>query len=162
MSEAVIEDQKASKLALYRGLIALAWSDHELHPDEKETLHHIINTHQGLCDADRSDLNNQVDHPVSLDTIWADISNPHDRARLIDMANTIFQQDGAICDNERDLIETFQARHLASIDADRIASDLKAFTAEEQAQREKDREMYREWARQFSLVERVKAIFRRG
>ena len=32
----------ASRLALYEGMIALAWADHELHAEEKQRLHDLI------------------------------------------------------------------------------------------------------------------------
>ncbi len=154
-----VESVQSSKVALYRGLIALAWADHELHPDEKDTLHSIINSHRDLTDDDRAGLNAQVDTPVALTDVWPDITNVQDRARLIDMANIIFQQDGDYCEDEEMLITRFQQKHLSSIGVERITQDLTAFTAEQAHQRVKEREDLKAWASQYGLMGRIRAIF---
>lgn len=160
MSDAVIQDEKLSKLALYRGLIALAWADHELHADEKSTLHEIISSHRDLTEDQRATLHDEVDHRVTLSDIWGQITDPQDRARLIDMANIIFQQDGDFCEDERALIEKFQAKHLQSIGLHSIEKDLASFTEEQARQREIEREELKAWVNQYGMFGRIKAAFR--
>lgn len=159
MSDAAVQDQKSSKLALYRGLISLAWADHELHADEKSKLHEIIAEHRDLSVEDRAKLHLEVHTRTPLAMVWDDITDPQDRARLIDMANIIFQQDGDFCDDERELIESFQKKHLKSIGVDAIKTDLSSFSVEQAKQREIDREAYRAWASQYGLIGRLKAAF---
>ncbi|MAK59785.1 MAG: hypothetical protein CMK09_02280 [Ponticaulis sp.] len=149
----------SSKYSLYRGLIALAWADHELHVDEKATLHDIIDAHQGLTVEERAVLHSEVELKVDMETVWPDITEAQDRARLIDMANIIFQQDGEICDNEFELIETFKTRHFASLDMAAIRADLSSFSEAQAAQRDAERQSYKEWASQYSLMGRLKAAF---
>ena len=156
-----MKHDQSSKISLYRGLIALAWADHELHADEKATLHDIIDAHVGLTDEDRAVLHSEVDINVQLESVWSDISDPQDRARLIDMSNLIFQQDGEFSDDERALIDTFSSKHLASIGAESIRSELGAFSEAQAEQREADRRAYKEWASQYSLMGRLKAAFGR-
>ena len=150
---------QSSKISLYRGLIALAWADHELHVDEKTTLHEIINTHKDLSTEDRALLAAEVDKPVALADVWPDITNPQDRARLIDMANIIFQQDGDYCGNEQELIERFQAKHLSSIGVSAIQKDLSAFSAQQAEELETERAKLKAWASQYGLMGRIKSLF---
>lgn len=159
MSDVILEDQKSSKLALYRGLIALAWADHQLHEDEKSTLHEIIESHRDLNDAQRAVLRDEIDQKITLGEVWDDIRDPQDRARLIDMANIIFQQDGEFSSDEQAVIDSFQARHLKSVGVDAIREDLSRFTEEQARQREIDREAYKAWASQYGLIGRIRAVF---
>lgn len=156
MADTAIQNQNTSKLALYRGLIALAWADHELHPDEKSTLHEIIDNHLGLSVEDRAQLHGEVDQPVELSSVWPDISDPQDRARLIDMSNVIFQQDNDFSDAERDLIERFQTKHLASIDIGSVTADLESFSEELARLRKKESDEIKAWASQYGLFGSLK------
>ena len=159
MSDVAEQAQTSSNVALYRGLIALAWADHELHPDEKSTLHDIIDNHIGLTDEDRTKLHSEVERRVSLSSVWPDITDPQHRARLIDMANIIFQQDGDFSDAERDLIETFRVRHLNSIDIDAVRADMSGFMADHAEKLEAEREEIRAWASQYGLIGSLKKAF---
>ena len=154
-----MDHKDSSKYPLYRGLIALAWADHELHADEKAALHDSIDAHVGLTVEERAVLHSEVDLNVQLESVWGDITDPQDRARLIDMSNIIFQQDGDFCEDEQELIDRFTAQHLASIGSDKIRSDLSAFSKEQAEQREADRRAYKEWASQYSIMGRLKAVF---
>ena len=162
MAEHAAEIQNNSKLAFYRGLIGLAWADHELHSDEKQALRDVISHHRDLSETDRNRLLSEVDEPISLETVWPEITDPQDRARLIDMANAIFQKDGEICDHEWDLIETFRAKHLSSIGIESIKADLASFAGEEKQRNDNERQEIRDWARQYSLVEQIKGMFDRN
>ena len=159
MADSMATTTNASKVALYQGLIALAWADHDLHENEKATLHHIISSHKGLTEADRQVLHVQVDQPVKLADVWPHITDPQDRARLIDFANTIFQQDDEFCDDERALIEAFHHKHLASIGGDAVAKDLRAFASRHKDEMNAQRAEYRDWARQYGLFATIQRGF---
>lgn len=159
MSETNTVEKAQSKLPLYRGVIALAWADHELHPEEKSKLHEMISAHRELTTEDRAKLHAEIHTRISLADVWPHITDPQDRARLIDLSNIIFQQDDEFCDDERLLIERFQAKHLASIDISSIEKDLAQFSSDQTAQREQERQTYREWAKQYGVIEQIRSVF---
>lgn len=142
----------ASRLALYEGMIALAWADHELHAEEKQRLHDLIDHNSFFSDAQRAELHRMVDVKVDLALIWPRITHPQDRARLIDIANAIFASDGERCDMEQMLQSEMLSQHLSTLDVSAIRSDLDTLSQEQRAQREADAEELRNYAREFSLV----------
>lgn len=159
MSDAVLDETITSKFALYQGLIALAWADHDLHEDETRILTEIIDSHQGLTAYQRDQLHHQIRQPTSPKEIWPYITDPQDRARLIDMANIIFQQDGEFSINEKEVIERFTAAHLSSIQAGQIEADLDAFSDEQTERRKLEREELREYASKYSFMAGMKRMF---
>tara|TARA_B100000678_G_scaffold105833_1_gene88723 strand:- start:1691 stop:2179 length:489 start_codon:yes stop_codon:yes gene_type:complete len=159
MNEPWDAGRHASRVALYRGLIALAWADHELHEDERAALHDILDAHLGLTAENRAVLHTEVERSIQLEDVWPQITEARDRARLIDMANIIFQQDGEYSAEERAVIHRFTARHLASVNADSIASELALLTDAQKAVRDREREEMKAWASQYSIIGRLKAAF---
>ncbi|MAP94457.1 MAG: hypothetical protein CMK07_05845 [Ponticaulis sp.] len=161
MTELLADVEDSSRFALYRGVIALAWADHELHDDEKTKLHDIITLHQGLSDEQRASLLKMVDEPVTMDEIWPDITSAQHRARLIDLANLMFQQDGVICDSERELYDRFLAKHLNSLDQAAIARDIDELINRQADLREQREADLKDYARQYSLIEKIKGVFKK-
>ena len=159
MNEPWDASRHASRVSLYRGLIALAWADHELHHEEKAALHDIFDAHAGLTAENRAVLHTEVDRSIDLEDVWPLITDVQDRARLIDMANIIFQQDGNYSSEERAMIHRFTARHLASVNADSIAQEMALLTDAQKAARELEREDMKIWASQYSIIGRLKVAF---
>ena len=72
MSETSTVEKTQSKMPLYRGLIALAWADHELHPEEKSKLHEIISEHRDLTTEERARLHAEIHTRIALADVWGE------------------------------------------------------------------------------------------
>jgi uncharacterized tellurite resistance protein B-like protein len=121
-----------SRFALYEGLIGLAWADHVLHDSEREALHELIDGNRFFSDEQRAELHARIDTREELSTIWTRITEPQDRARLIDWANTIFGADGEFADVEKTLLARKRAKHLETLDMPAIRDAFNALRAEQE------------------------------
>ena len=113
-----------SRLALYEGLISLAWVDERLDPAEKIVLEDIFAQHHGLTDEQRVALTRDITTPVRLADIWPRLTDPQDRARFLDMADVIFKSDGEVDDSEADIYAVKLAKHLGTLDLDGVKREL--------------------------------------
>lgn len=114
-----------SQINMFRGIIALAWADHELTDEEKGQLALFINKHLHLSDAQRAQLLDEVEHPVVLKDVWPAITDSHDRAHLLNVAPVIFRNDGVYCESEKELYELYEQKHLDSIGAAGIEQEIR-------------------------------------
>ena len=148
-----------SRYALYEGLIALAWADHELHPEEREALNRIIDEHAGLSDDQRARLRLQVETRTSLDEVWPRITSAADRAQLIDLANVIFGTDGTYCDSERGVFDAAFSRHLSAVKATRVEADLRQYREDQIAANAAHATDLSAYRKRFSILELVRQRF---
>lgn len=147
-----------SRLAMYEGIIALAWIDHTLHPDEKQSLHDLINNNPRFTDEQREILHGMADQKAKLEEIWPQITDKQDRAYLLDIANMIFHRDGEYCDIEKEVYEKYLAAHLETIDTEETMQELQTMAVAMRLQREAEEEAMEEYGDQFSLIGRLKNL----
>lgn len=119
-----------SHLAMFRATIALAWADHELDESERQRILVYIDHNQRLSAAQKEQLRQDLFHPISLDTVWPEITDVQDRAHLINIADAIFWEDGQLCHTEREIYERIKAAHMATLDIDAIREDISAYRKE--------------------------------
>jgi len=150
-----------SRYAIYEGLIALAWADHELHEDEKATLHGLIETNRYMTDEQRDRLHKAVDRRIEITEVWPRLTDVQDRARLIDMANIIFSSDGEFCELEQGAKKTIVSRHLRTLDMAAIQADFETLSAEQAVARERHAEEMKAYRRKYSLMGAVERLFQR-
>ena len=149
-----------SRLAMYEGMIALAWADHELTEDEKQGLRDLIDGNPRFTDEQRRKLHAGVGQRVALESVWPRITEKQDRAHLFDIAGVIFHKDGQYSATEKELYENFLAKHMATIDTEAVIGEIRAMTIGFRAQREKEQQELAEYAAQFSLIGRLKEFFK--
>jgi hypothetical protein len=145
-----------SRLAMYEGMIALAWADHELVEVEKQGLHELIDDNPRFTDVQREKLHAGVDRKITLESVWSRITEKQDRAHLFDIAGVIFLKDGKHSATEKELYDDFLAKHMATIDTESVIKEIREMTVGFRAQREKEQQELEEYAAQFSLVGRLK------
>ena len=148
-----------SRLAMYEGIIALAWADHDLDANEKQELHALIDGNPRFTDEQRSKLHNDVDNKLLLKEVWSRVTEKRDRARILDMAHRIFLKDGKYCANEKELYDTFLAEHLETLDAEEMQQEVHDMMDDLMAQRKLEDAALKEYAKQFSLIESIKKLF---
>lgn len=124
-----------SKLAMYEGLIALAWVDAPIHEENHKRLFDMIYDNRLLSEDQRQKLLDMLNQPVRLDDVWPRITDPQDRAYLLDYAPTIFLKDGNYSPEEKALHAEFMAKHLATLDGKLMRAELEAVAAELEAKR---------------------------
>ena len=151
-----------SRLALYEGLISLAWVDERLDPAEKIVLEDIFAHHHGLTDEQRAALTRDITTPMRLADIWPRLTDPQDRARFLDMADVIFKSDGEVDDSEADIYAVKLAKHLGTFDVDGIKRELDDLRTELTDADKKEAEACREYAKNFGLFAFAKKLIGRG
>lgn len=140
-----------SQMAMFRGAIALAWADGALDPQEIGQLETFIRNNIHLSDAQKRQLLADIQSHVRLEDVWGAITDKHDRAHLINIADLIFWKDGAFCHNEREVYEKIQADHLKNLDTDTLEKDLSALAQQARTQWAKDeREMVEDFKMPYS------------
>ena len=159
-----MSDLTDSRLAMYEGIISLAWADHSLHENEKAGLHQLIDANPRFTDDQRNRLHNMVNERRDLADIWERITDKYDRAYLLDTANYIFTQDGVYTEREQEIYETFLADHLESVSAEETEEKLKHMAVTLKTRRLEEEKVAHQQAKasfdeQFSLVHRIKKIF---
>jgi len=150
-----------SRLALYEGIIALAWLDHELHPNEKEGLHTLINSNVHFDEEQKAMLHKEVDKRPDIKKIWSRITSKEDKAHLLDISHMIFLKDGEYCDNEKEFYDTYLAKHMASLDTEAIANEVRELYSDLRAKHAADVEEAKEYAKKYSLVTRIGNLFKK-
>lgn len=101
-----------SKIAMFKAMIACAWADGVLEEAERKKLMKYISGNKYLDDAQRAELTAAIDQKISLDEVWSDITNPADRAYLIDVAREIFWVDGVFAAEEKALHDDMMVRFM--------------------------------------------------
>lgn len=113
-----------SHFAVFRAAIALAWADHELHKEEQDRILVFIEKNEELSDAQRERLKQDLQQPINMDDVWPEITDKLDRAHVINIADTIFWEDGELCHSEKEVYEKIKSKHMATLDMDFIREDI--------------------------------------
>lgn len=74
--------------------------------------------------------------PTKMDDVWSDITDVRDRAHVINIANTVFWEDGEFSHTEKEVYEKINATHMATLDLDFIREDVRNYRKELAANRQ--------------------------
>lgn len=149
----------ASRVALYEGLIALAWIDHDLDASEKAALHAQIDSNLYFDEDQRARLHADVDRPVALADVWPRLTDPQDRARLVDWADELIRADGSLDDREQDAEAWMLDRLLGALDRDAIGRDLASVSADLREKARDEAADLRRYRAKFSMVAAIGRMF---
>lgn len=117
-------------MALWRSAVGLAYADHKLTDEERDILHEFF-SHQELSEEQLKILDDDIENNVNLDETFEQITDPRDRAHLINIARVLFYADGHFCEKEQELLAELHRRHLDSLDTDFIFSEARDKAIEE-------------------------------
>lgn len=126
-----------SEIAMFRAAIALAWADHSLSDEEQNRLLVYIDKNENLSDTQREQLKKELGQPIKMDDVWPEVTDLRDRVHVINIADTIFWEDGQLCHSEKEIYEKIKASHMATLDLDIIREDIAAYRKELLANRQK-------------------------
>lgn len=121
-----------SQVAMFRGLVAMAWADHALSAEEQQRFETLVNNNVLLSASQKQQVVEEIHTPVHIDLVWPQITDKHDRAHLLNVASTIFVQDGEYCEDEKAIYEKIYASHMSSLPQAELEKDIIAMA---QAQR---------------------------
>ncbi|GEM_PF-6422798 len=149
-----------SQVAMLEAAIALAHADGKLDEQEQAKLTHFVRGHAALSETQRTELLDKIAHPVTLDAVWSRISDVHDRAHLINIANSIFWSDGLLCHNEQEVLQHIHDAHMATLDVENAMKELTDMAQKQRLERAKEiAEQQAEQQKAFkkkSVVDRIK------
>ncbi len=131
-----------SKVSLFKAAISLTWADGNVSQEERERLHSYINQNIHLSDEDRAELIKNLDEKINIDDALKHITDPQDRAYLIDIASSIFAIDGIYCDDEKMLYEKIFEHHLKTIDVDALKKEIAQWGIQTRKNREIEEQEY--------------------
>ena len=112
-----------SRMAMYEGFIALAWIDGPMHEANRARLTEMFLQNRFLAEDQRQKLLDRLNDKIELEDVWHSITEAQDRAHLLDHAGLIFHRDGNYSAREREIYQTFLARHLESLRATALGPD---------------------------------------
>ncbi|NET71353.1 MAG: DUF533 domain-containing protein [Sphaerospermopsis sp. SIO1G2] len=145
-SDSMIETKEHKKandsyIAMFRGMLALAWADGVLEEEERTVLMRYIDKNQYLSEEAKKTLRASIDQPVHMNNVWDDITDPHHRAHVINVSSTVFHADEELETSESELHRFMMETHMSSIDAEKIEQDVRQYAMELRTRREaKERE----------------------
>lgn len=120
-----------SYMAMFLGAIALLWADGKLSDEEREKMHQLIDGNVELSPNQKELLKQDVETPVKLGDVWDKISEPHDRAHLINIAQMLFWADGAYCHSEEEVYHKMKEKHLATLDVGSLQAEMDSLLIEQ-------------------------------
>ncbi len=113
-----------SYIAMFKGMIALAWADGVLDGEEQDRLHDYIDANGRLNDTQKETLRDAVDEEILLTEVWSDITDPQHRAHLINIATTVFHEDGSYSEAEKKAYARITGLHNATLDEDALRAEI--------------------------------------
>ena len=119
-----------SQIAMWRGMIALAWADRGVDDGEKTRLLEYFRNNIYLSDSQRAQLAKDMDQPIELKDVWGSITDTQDRAHLIDIAPSLFATHGSPTPKERAVYEKMCADQMATVDTKKLESEFDKIKAE--------------------------------
>lgn len=104
-----------SKLAMWKSLIALAYVDGELEPQEKAVLLEYIRGSK-LPEDTKAELISSIDTPHDFADVFNNVSSTEDRAHVISTALVLFHSDADFEPAERKLFDLLSAQQRELVD----------------------------------------------
>jgi len=93
------------KFAVWRCLVVMANIDGHFCDDEKEFLEGI-HRYEMLSDEQKVILKEDIDSQnMDFDSIYNQITEPRDRAHLINLTRVLFHKDGDFCPTEKEVFD---------------------------------------------------------
>ncbi|MDX2112829.1 MAG: hypothetical protein SFW63_03745 [Alphaproteobacteria bacterium] len=124
-----------SKFAMWRGAIALAYSDHRLSNSEMDLIHEYWQQFD-FSDAQQAQLDKDLHQGIAIENIFGEITDKRDRAHLINFARVLFHIDGDFSEVEQKIWQAIYDKHMLTID---LKAALKAAREEAEAFRDEER-----------------------
>ena len=118
-----------NKLAMWKSLIALAYVDGELEPQEKAVLLDYIRGSK-LSEEIKRELIADIDTPLVFADVFNDVSNLEERAHVISTALVLFQSDADFEPAERKLFDILTTQHREMVDFASAQKQAKDYIAE--------------------------------
>lgn len=131
-----------SHFQMYRGALALFWADGQFTQSEINKFIELVENSIRLTKEQKDLLNTDITTHIKIADVWPQITDPMDRAHLINIANMLFWQDGAFCHTEREVIEKLEREHLSTLKTDELERDLEFMARNARAMwKEEERQM---------------------
>ncbi|TAE79550.1 MAG: hypothetical protein EAZ74_06370 [Alphaproteobacteria bacterium] len=127
-----------SYVAMFHGAIALAWHDSILAQQEQQQLHTLIEKNIKLSSQQKQELAAGITQPLSLTDIWSRITDPLDRAHLINISMLIFWNDGDYCDHEERAYDFMYEQHHETLDIAGLRAEIASMANESRARIERE------------------------
>ncbi len=103
-----------------RGAISIAWADHQLTDAEQDSLRYFIDTHD-LSERQRELLDADIANGApSIESLLPHITEPRDRAHLVNMARVILHADGHAAPQEAAPLQHLLHQHMSTLDSEVI------------------------------------------
>jgi len=140
-----------SQIAMWRGAIALTWANRTMDEDEKAQLLEYFKNNIYLTEAQRAQLIKDMDQKIELRDVWGSITDPQDRANLIDIAPTLFSKHGTPTAEERALYDKMFADEMAKVDNKKLQEEIGAIKARIPVERAEYRAEYEKEFNKFNM-----------
>ncbi|TAE33302.1 MAG: hypothetical protein EAY65_05225 [Alphaproteobacteria bacterium] len=127
-----------SYVAMFHGAIALAWHDSILAQQEQQQLHTLIEKNIKLSSQQKQELAAGITQPLSLKDIWSRITDPLDRAHLINISMLIFWNDGDYCDQEERAYDFMYEQHNETLDIAGLRAEIAVMANESRTRIERE------------------------
>jgi hypothetical protein len=115
-----------SYVAMFRAAIALAWHDTLLAQQEQQQLITLIERNIKLSATQKKELLGAIEQPASLQSLWNHVTDPLDRAHLINISMLLFWNDGEYCDHEERAYEFMNEQHNKTLDIAGLRAEIAA------------------------------------
>jgi hypothetical protein len=120
-----------SKFAVWRCLVIMANIDGHFSDEEKKFLDNIHNN-DILSDEQIKTLENDIrTQNTDFDSVYQYITEPRDRAYLINLARVLFHKDGRSCTIEKEVLDKINKDHKKTINLEEILESARQVSKEE-------------------------------
>lgn len=144
-----------SRFAVYEGMLALAWADHNLSEDEKQLFHRLVDGNIYMNKHQLQTLHEKINHKAAIEDIWPRITEKRDRAFLLNLADTMFHADGEYCESEQALYNFLHEKHMDTLDTEAVMREISHLAMQQQAEREELRREMASYQEHYSMPHRI-------
>ena len=144
-----------SRFAVYEGVIALAWADHNLSKEEKQVFHRLADGNIYMNAYQRQTLHEKIDYKATIEEIWPRITEKQDRAFLLNLADTIFHADDEYCESEQSLYDFLHEKHMGTLDTEAVLRDISHLAMQQKAERARLHEKMEAYKTYYSIPSRI-------
>lgn len=123
-----------SRFSMLRGIVALACADGQISREEREQIETYIDNNAELSAEQRRTLRADLGSKIGVNDVWDKITDPQDRAHLINIAENIFLKDGTYSAAEKASYDRIYSQHRATLDMSAIVEDMRSTLAKQRAE----------------------------
>jgi uncharacterized membrane protein YebE (DUF533 family) len=107
-----------SRFAMWRAAVALAWVDGRMKHEEIELLNNSAQIN-AFTDEQKKIFENDLKTPLKLNDVFSQITDPRDRAHLINFARRLFHTDLDFSKSEEMVLKDLTDRHLQMLKSEK-------------------------------------------